>query len=140
MYLLVSEVLHLEPVIKIKCNSFRPGNHCGLSSSADQEPHESIYILYKTVICVLNSFSLIQTLRGCRSRFAKQSASLQPQSLESGFPIDFKKYGFSDQDAITDASFVGQTSVNDFDHLVTASLGVGFKWLVFVIHQFCNIS
>ncbi|KAL0267477.1 UNVERIFIED_CONTAM: hypothetical protein PYX00_009733 [Menopon gallinae] len=126
MYQLLSEVLHAEPIIQIKCNSFRSGSQRGSGSATDQEPHDTIYVLYKTVICVLNGFSLIQTLRGCRSRLARQSATLTSMSLD-GFPIDFKKYGFSDQDAITDASFVGQTSINIFDHLVTASLAAGFK-------------
>lgn len=121
---LISETLHNEPVVKIKCNSFKTPKQ--FTGGMTQESTENVYVLYKTVICTMNGFSLFQTLRGCRNQLARQRASSLGDALQTSIPIDFKKYGFSDQDAVTDACFVGQTSVNTFDHLVTASLVGGF--------------
>lgn len=121
---LISETLHDEPITRIKCNSYKTPKQ--YSSAANQESNEIVYVLYKSVICTINGFSLFQTLRGCRNQLARQRASFLGDALHTSIPIDFKKYSFPDQDAITDACFVGQTSINTFDHLVTASLVGGF--------------
>lgn len=42
-------------------------------------------------------------------------------------PLTFKKWGFEDQDTISDCEVVGPATANTFDHLLTASLCGGFN-------------
>jgi hypothetical protein len=42
-------------------------------------------------------------------------------------PLMYKKWGFTEQDRVTDSEVVGPSTDNTFDHLVTASLIGGFS-------------
>ena len=42
-------------------------------------------------------------------------------------PLVYKKWGFTEQDRVSDSEFVGPATNNTFDHLVTASLCGGFS-------------
>jgi len=42
-------------------------------------------------------------------------------------PLVYKKWGFTEQDRVSDSEVVGPATDNTFDHLVTASLCGGFS-------------
>ena len=42
-------------------------------------------------------------------------------------PLVYKKWGFTEQDRVSDSEVVGPATNNTFDHLVTASLRGGFS-------------
>jgi hypothetical protein len=63
--LLLSELLHNEPVTHLKCQSFEA-----------QERSEELYVMYPSAVCVLAGLGLFQTLRACRSQLARGNFGL----------------------------------------------------------------
>ncbi|XP_011310795.1 rab3 GTPase-activating protein non-catalytic subunit [Fopius arisanus] len=120
--LLLEEQLHPETLISLKCQS-SPAGH------GDTSPSEEIHVLYPSAICVLPGFPLFSTLRLRRNHLAQvQANSLEkPLEVSNGASLPLRKFGFKDQDVINDCEFVGTTSVNTFDHLMTASVCGGFN-------------
>ncbi|KAF4522485.1 hypothetical protein B566_EDAN002570 [Ephemera danica] len=121
--LLAGEQFHGEPVSHLKCQSFRRASH-----SAASEQAEELYVVYPTCVTTLPGFSLFQTLRACRNQLARVHAS-GSGSIDAP-PLAHSKWGFPDQEMINDCQVVGSTSVNTFDHLMTASICGGFDAVV----------
>ncbi|XP_015117604.1 rab3 GTPase-activating protein non-catalytic subunit [Diachasma alloeum] len=124
--LLLEEQLHNENLISIKCQSLTSlTSHAG-----DTSLTEEIHVLYTTAISILPGFPLFSTLRARRNHLAQ----IQANSLEkfgdklsnSPSTLTFRKFGFKEQDIINDCEFIGITSVNTFDHLMTASICGGY--------------
>lgn len=114
--LLLGEQLHKEPVIGIKCQSFRAG---------DSSLAEEVYIIYNSVVCILQGFPLFSTLRACRNYLARVQANCD--DLPPLTNLSYKKWGYKNQDVVNDSEVIGTTSVNSFDHLMTASICGGFN-------------
>lgn len=58
--------MHNEPVVGLKCQSFRSPKHVGDIGLA-----EEVHVTYNTVVCVLQGFPLFSTLRACRNYLAR---------------------------------------------------------------------
>lgn len=64
--LLLEEQLHNESIVNIKCQSHHSARHSG-----DTGNTEEIYVLYNTVVCILQGFPLFSTLRAYRNHLAR---------------------------------------------------------------------
>ncbi|XP_076636420.1 rab3 GTPase activating protein isoform X2 [Colletes latitarsis] len=117
--LLLGEQLHNESVIGLKCQSFRSAKHSGDVSLA-----EELYVIYNNVVCILQGFPLFSTLRACRNHLARVQANCD--DLPPITNLSYKKWGYKNQDIINDSEVIGTTSVNSFDHLMTASICGGY--------------
>ncbi|XP_017879707.1 rab3 GTPase-activating protein non-catalytic subunit isoform X3 [Ceratina calcarata] len=118
--LLLGEQLHNEPVLGLKCQSFRSPKHMG-----DTALTEEVYVIYNSVVCVLQGFSLFSTLRACRNHLARVQANCD--DLPPITNLSYKKWGYKSQDIVNDSEVIGITSVNSFDHLMTASICGGYN-------------
>ncbi|CAK9800120.1 Rab3 GTPase-activating protein non-catalytic subunit [Anthophora plagiata] len=118
--LLLKEQLHNEPVVGLKCQSFRSPKHIG-----DIGLSEEIHVTYNSVVCLLQGFSLFSTLRACRNHLARVQANCD--DLPPVTNLSCKKWGYKSQDIINDSEVIGSTSVNSFDHLMTASICGGYN-------------
>nr|CAD7257648.1 unnamed protein product [Timema shepardi] len=118
--LLISEMLHDEPVLNLKCQSYGLPRH-----SAAPEQLEELYVLYPSALCVLPGFGLFQTLRACRNQLARVQANCG--DMVRAPPLTYKKWGFADQERVSDCEFAGPATTNTFDHLMTASICGGFN-------------
>ncbi|XP_014218423.1 rab3 GTPase-activating protein regulatory subunit isoform X2 [Copidosoma floridanum] len=118
--LLLEEQLHNESVINIKCQS-----HCTARYKGDAGTLEDFYVLYNTVVCILPGFSLFSTLRAYRNHLARVKANCNDKSPASNLAC--KKWTFKNQDFVNDCEVIGSTSVNTFDHLMTASICGGYN-------------
>ncbi|PNF37324.1 hypothetical protein B7P43_G00463 [Cryptotermes secundus] len=118
--LLLSELLHNEPVTHLKCQSFEPRRF-----STAQEHSEELYVMYHSAVCVLMGFGLFPKLRACRNQLARVKANCK--AVMSASPLTYKKWGFTEQNVVADSEVVGPATNNTFDHLVTASLCGGFN-------------
>lgn len=145
---LLETQLHNESIIGIKCQSFSASKY-----SEDTAQVEELHVIYNSVVCVLQGFSLCTTLRSYRTHLAKgyytiiiflnvQShlkydelnckmliLSVQANCTQPPPDINLvcKKWGFRNQDLMNDCQVIGTTSVNTFDHLTTASICGGFN-------------
>lgn len=118
--LLLEEQLHNESILGIKCQSLSAPRHSGEVQSS-----EEIYVLYKSVVCLLQGFPLFSTLKACRNYMARVKANCNDRQQMTN--IVCKKLGFKNQDVTNDSEVIGMTTVNTFDHLMTASLCGGFS-------------
>ncbi|KAL7296960.1 hypothetical protein TKK_0009400 [Trichogramma kaykai] len=117
--LLLEEQLHSESIVNIKCQSYRTPRNSGETGT-----QEEIYILYNTVICILQGFTLFSTLRAYRNHLARVKANYDVEPPAANLVC--KKWCFKNHDFINDTEVIGSTSVNIFDHLMTASVCGGF--------------
>ncbi|XP_076178627.1 rab3 GTPase activating protein isoform X3 [Ptiloglossa arizonensis] len=113
--LLLGEQLHNESVIGLKCQSFRSAKHAGDTGLA-----EELHVIYNSVVCVFQGFPLFSTLRACRNHLARVQAN--GDDLPPVTNLSYKKWGYKNQDIVNDSEVIGTTSVNSFDHLMTASI------------------
>ncbi|XP_050481312.1 rab3 GTPase-activating protein non-catalytic subunit isoform X2 [Bombus huntii] len=118
--LLFGEQLHNEPVVGLKCQSFRSPKHVGDIGLA-----EEVHVTYNSVVCVLQGFPLFSTLRACRNYLARVQANCD--DLPPITNLSYKKWGYKSQDIVNDSEVIGTTSVNSFDHLMTASICGGYN-------------
>ncbi|KAK7104713.1 rab3 GTPase-activating protein non-catalytic subunit-like [Littorina saxatilis] len=118
--LLLSQLLHLEAVQKLKCRTYEPPRFIGMA-----EKHEELIILYKKAVVSIDGFSLIQSLRACRNQVARATAS-GSESYVQPPPLAYKKWTLNDQDRINDLVSCGVTCPNAFDQLKNASMQGGF--------------
>lgn len=118
--LLVDEQLHNEPVLGIKCQSHSPPRHIG-----DSEVAEEIHVLYNTTVCIMQGFPLFSTLRACRNHLARVQANCNAKSPAAN--LSYKKWGFKNQGIANDCEIIGTTSVDTFDHLMSASICGGYN-------------
>jgi len=59
-------MFHDQSISNMKCRSFEPAN-----SAAEHDQLEELLIFYRSVVVILDGFSLFQTLRACRNRLAR---------------------------------------------------------------------
>ncbi|XP_034944441.1 rab3 GTPase-activating protein non-catalytic subunit [Chelonus insularis] len=118
--LLLEEQLHNESILGIKFQSFSSPKHVGDTGLA-----EEFYVIYEKCLCIFPGFPLFSTLRAYRNHLARVQANCNDHPPTS--TLTFKKLGFKDQDVLNDAEVIGSTSVNTFDHLLTASICGGFS-------------
>ncbi|KYN05982.1 Rab3 GTPase-activating protein non-catalytic subunit [Cyphomyrmex costatus] len=118
--LLLEEQIHNESVVGIKCQSFCLSKHAG-----DAGSNEEVYILYNSGVCILQGFLLFSTLRACRNHLAKVQANCN--DLPPVTNLSYKKWTFKNQNIANDSEVIGTTSINSFDHLMTASICGGYN-------------
>lgn len=123
--LLLEEQLHNESILSIKCQSQSSPKYSG-----DAIQTEEIHVLFNTIVCIIQGYQLFSTLRSCRNHLARVQANCWQITSEDRPPptnIVMKKLAFKDQDFVNDCQIIGTTSVNTFDHLLTASVCGGFN-------------
>ncbi|GAB1601306.1 rab3 GTPase-activating protein non-catalytic subunit-like isoform X2 [Argonauta hians] len=118
--LLLSQLLHEEPVQRLKCKSYEAPRYLGMA-----EQHEELMILYKKAFLTIDGFSLFQSLRACRNQVARAAASRSESSLQAP-PLAYKKWAFQDQDQIFDQCSGGVCSPSAFSQMTIASNVKGF--------------
>ncbi|KAM7403977.1 hypothetical protein PAMA_004407 [Pampus argenteus] len=118
--LLLAQLLHEDPVLRLKCRTYEIPRHPGVS-----EQHEELSILYPAALVTIDGFSLFQSLRACRNQVARAAAAgsdvIQPP------PLAYKKWGLQDMDTIVDHSSVGVMTLCVFDQMKNASILGGFN-------------
>ncbi|KAG9347341.1 hypothetical protein JZ751_004908 [Albula glossodonta] len=117
--LLLAQLLHEDPVLRLKCRTYEIPRHPGVT-----EQHEELSILYPAALVTIDGFSLFQSLRACRNQVARAAAAgsdtVQPP------PLAYKKWGLQDMDTIVDHSSVGIMTLCVFDQMKNASILGGF--------------
>lgn len=117
--LLLAQLLHEDPVLRLKCRTYEIPRHPGVT-----EQHEELSILYRAALVTVDGFSLFQSLRACRNQVARAAAAgsdvIQPP------PLAYKKFGLQDMDTITDHSSIGISTLSVFDQMKNASMLGGF--------------
>nr|XP_046268193.1 rab3 GTPase-activating protein non-catalytic subunit isoform X2 [Scatophagus argus] len=118
--LLLAQLLHEDPVLRLKCRTYEIPRHPGIT-----EQHEELSILYPAALVTVDGFSLFQSLRACRNQVARAAAAgsdvIQPP------PLAYKKWGLQDMDIIVDHSSVGIMTLSVFDQMKNASILGGFN-------------
>lgn len=112
--LLLSQLLHTEPVQKFKCKTYEPPRYLGLA-----EQHEELVILFRKALVTVDGFSLYQSLRACRNQVARATAgdtSIHPP------PLAYKKWGLQGQEKIQDCCTCGVDTPNPFDQMKSAAM------------------
>ncbi|EFN79470.1 Rab3 GTPase-activating protein non-catalytic subunit [Harpegnathos saltator] len=117
--MLLEEQIHNESILGIKCQSSCSVKH------GDVGYNEEIYILYNSGVCILQGFPLFSTLRACRNHLARVQAKCD--DLPPITNLSYKKWAFKNQDISNDSEVIGTTSINSFDHLMTASICGGYN-------------
>ncbi|XP_077477738.1 rab3 GTPase-activating protein non-catalytic subunit isoform X2 [Stigmatopora argus] len=118
--LLLAQLLHEDPVLRLKCRTYEIPRHAGAT-----EQHEELSILYPAALVTIDGFSLFQSLRACRNQVARATAAgsevIQPP------PLAYKKWALQDMDIIVDHCSVGVMTLNVFDQMKNASVLGGFN-------------
>ncbi|XP_028421635.1 rab3 GTPase-activating protein non-catalytic subunit isoform X2 [Perca flavescens] len=118
--LLLAQLLHEDPVLRLKCRTYEIPRHPGVT-----EQHEELSILYPAALVTIDGFSLFQSLRACRNQVARAAAAgsdvIQPP------PLAYKKWGLHDMDTIVDHCSVGIMTLCVFDQMKNASVLGGFN-------------
>ncbi|PFX27196.1 Rab3 GTPase-activating protein non-catalytic subunit [Stylophora pistillata] len=120
-FLLLSQFLHDDSVLRLKCRTWQPHKNYGTA-----EQVEELAILYPTAMVIIDGFSLYQSLRACRNQLARAQAS-GLSGLIGPPPLAYKKWRFDGQGHITDIASCGVVPPNMFDQLQTASFIGGFQ-------------
>uniref|UniRef100_A0A3Q4NBM5 RAB3 GTPase activating protein subunit 2 (non-catalytic) n=1 Tax=Neolamprologus brichardi TaxID=32507 RepID=A0A3Q4NBM5_NEOBR len=68
--LLLAQLLHEDPVLRLKCRTYEIPRHPGVT-----EQHEELSILYSAAMVTIDGFSLFQSLRACRNQAARGTAA-----------------------------------------------------------------
>uniref|UniRef100_A0A1A8DGZ5 RAB3 GTPase activating protein subunit 2 (Non-catalytic) n=1 Tax=Nothobranchius kadleci TaxID=1051664 RepID=A0A1A8DGZ5_NOTKA len=118
--LLLAQLLHLDPVLRLKCRTYEIPRHPGVT-----EQHEELSILYPAALVTIDGFSLFQSLRACRNQVARAAAA--GSDVVPPPPLAYKKWGLQEMDAIVDHSSVGVTTLCVFDQMKNASTLGGFS-------------
>ncbi|CAH0702462.1 unnamed protein product [Spodoptera exigua] len=114
-HLLLLEKLDDCPVMKISC-------HTGTYGTLPDD----IHILFSTCECIVTGSSLYQTLRHAKAQLARVRAGIQGDYSVDSRSINIRKWTFSEQEVINDASVVGLDLKNTYDHLLAASTYGGY--------------
>ncbi|XP_034051245.1 rab3 GTPase-activating protein non-catalytic subunit isoform X2 [Thalassophryne amazonica] len=118
--LLLAQLLHEDPVLRLKCRTYEIPRHPGVT-----EQHEELSILYPAALVTIDGFSLFQSLRACRNQVARATAAgsdmIQPP------PLAYKKWGLQEMDTTVDHCSVGVMTLCVFDQLKNASILGGFS-------------
>lgn len=127
--LLLSQILHNEPIIEIKCQTFEPNSD---NNNSINDQLDEIILVYKSAIVLIDGFTLYQTLRLCRNQLAKTQSSSNSSNFglsfmsnsmaDNSLPFTYKKWYLKDSERIVDCDNCGISSRNLFDHLVSQSI------------------
>uniref|UniRef100_A0A146KRM5 Rab3 GTPase-activating protein non-catalytic subunit n=2 Tax=Lygus hesperus TaxID=30085 RepID=A0A146KRM5_LYGHE len=117
--ILLSELLHEEPVKSIKCQSFQPHSNPHVASQVDE-----LHVGHNTVVCSIQGFALCNTLKLCRNQLARVEANCS-EKIEAP-PLVFTKWSLPEQEEIADVCVLGSATSSMFNHLTTASLRGGY--------------
>ncbi|KAF6207523.1 hypothetical protein GE061_015969 [Apolygus lucorum] len=117
--LLLSELLHEEPVKNIKCQSSQPNSNPHVASQGDE-----LHLGYNTVVCSIQGFALCNSLKLCRNQLARVEANCS-EKIEAP-PLVFTKWSLPEQEEIVDVCVLGSATSSMFNHLTTASLRGGY--------------
>ncbi|XP_028827646.1 rab3 GTPase-activating protein non-catalytic subunit isoform X4 [Denticeps clupeoides] len=117
--LLLSQLLHEDPVLQLKCRTYETPRHPGVT-----EQHEELSILYPAALVTIDGFSLFQSLRACRNQVARAAAA--GSDMAPPPPLAYKKWGLQDMESIVDHSSVGLMTLCAFDQMKNASVLGGF--------------
>ncbi|XP_031435614.1 rab3 GTPase-activating protein non-catalytic subunit isoform X2 [Clupea harengus] len=124
--LLLAQLLHEDPVLRLKCRTYEIPRHPGVT-----DQHEELSILYPAALVTIDGFSLFQSLRACRNQVARElsrgpSAAAAGSDVVQPPPLTYKKWGLQDMDTLVDHSSVGIMTLNVFDQMKNASILGGF--------------
>ncbi|XP_008397864.1 rab3 GTPase-activating protein non-catalytic subunit isoform X1 [Poecilia reticulata] len=117
--LLLAQLLHVDPVLRLKCRTYKIPRHPGVT-----EQHEELSILYPAALVTIDGFSLFQSLRACRNQVARAAAA--GSDVVPPPPLAYKKWGLQEMDTIVDHSSVGVMTLCVFDQMKNASILGGF--------------
>ncbi|XP_061599089.1 rab3 GTPase-activating protein non-catalytic subunit isoform X2 [Cololabis saira] len=127
--LLLSQLLHEDPVLRLKCRTYEIPRHPGVT-----EQHEELSILYPAALVTIDGFSLFQALRACRNQVARVFATKPSGNAAAAGsdvvpppPLAYKKWGLQEMDAVVDHSSVGIMTLCVFDQMKNASNLGGFN-------------
>ncbi|XP_024116985.1 rab3 GTPase-activating protein non-catalytic subunit [Oryzias melastigma] len=118
--LLLAQLLHEDPVLRLKCRTYEIPRHPGVT-----EQHEELSILYPAAMVTIDGFSLFQSLRACRNQVARATAA--GSDVVPPPPLAYKKWGLQEMDAIVDHSSIGVMTLSVFDQLKNASILGGYN-------------
>uniref|UniRef100_A0A3B5LVI7 RAB3 GTPase activating protein subunit 2 (non-catalytic) n=1 Tax=Xiphophorus couchianus TaxID=32473 RepID=A0A3B5LVI7_9TELE len=118
--LLLAQLLHVDPVLRLKCRTYEIPRHPGVT-----EQHEELSILYPVALVTIDGFSLFQSLRACRNQVARAAAA--GSDVVPPPPLAYKKWGLQEMDTIVDHSSVGVMTLCVFDQMKNASILGGFN-------------
>ncbi|XP_041828613.1 rab3 GTPase-activating protein non-catalytic subunit isoform X3 [Melanotaenia boesemani] len=118
--LLLAQLLHEDPVLRLKCRTYEIPRHPGVT-----EQHEEMSILYPAALVTIDGFSLFQSLRACRNQVARATAA--GSDVVPPPPLAYKKWGLQEMDTIVDHSSVGIMTLCVFDQMKNASILGGFN-------------
>ncbi|MED6264827.1 hypothetical protein CHARACLAT_019131, partial [Characodon lateralis] len=117
--LLLAQLLHVDPVLRVKCRTYEIPRHPGVT-----EQHEELSILYPAALVTIDGFSLFQSLRACRNQVARAAAA--GSDVVPPPPLAYKKWGLQEMDTTVDHSSVGVMTLCVFDQMKNASILGGF--------------
>ncbi|XP_065207798.1 rab3 GTPase-activating protein non-catalytic subunit isoform X2 [Planococcus citri] len=118
--LLLSQQFHDEGVLSITIQSSTLSQYYSKA-----EKNEDLHILYKTVICSIIGFVVLNTLNACRNHLARVHSNTASNAIAP--TLTYRKWAFSSQENIQACAVAGPVPTNMFDHLFTASLVGGFN-------------
>ncbi|KAK5603609.1 hypothetical protein CRENBAI_003759 [Crenichthys baileyi] len=118
--LLLAQLLHMDPVLRLKCRTYEIPRHPGVT-----EQHEELSILYPAALVTIDGFSLFQSLRACRNQVARAAAA--GSDVVPPPPLAYKKWGLQEMDTTVDHSSVGVMTLCVFDQMKNASILGGFQ-------------
>ncbi|XP_014250236.1 rab3 GTPase-activating protein non-catalytic subunit [Cimex lectularius] len=119
---LLSEILHDEPVVSLKFQSYQPAFGPNMSSQV-----EELHVSYGKVVCCVQGFALCNTLKACRNQLARVQAKCG-ERIDAP-PLDHVKWSLPEQEVVSDVCVLGSSSANMFTHLTTASVRGGYTAL-----------
>nr|XP_054933764.1 rab3 GTPase-activating protein non-catalytic subunit-like isoform X2 [Dermacentor andersoni] len=114
--LLLNQLLHEEPVLSLKCQTYVARRFSGFGEQQDE-----VRVTYPHAIVCLEGFGLFQTLRACRNQLARGGAGNQGPTVTPP-PLSYKKWGPQDIRHVGDCEAVGTVAPRPFDQMVTESI------------------
>ncbi|XP_037580983.1 rab3 GTPase-activating protein non-catalytic subunit isoform X2 [Dermacentor silvarum] len=114
--LLLNQLLHEEPVLSLKCQTYVPRRFSGFGEQQDE-----VRVTYPHAIVCLEGFGLFQTLRACRNQLARGGTGNQGPAVTPP-PLSYKKWGPQDIRHVRDCEAVGTVAPRLFDQMVIESI------------------
>lgn len=115
--LLLNQLLHEEPVLSLKCQTYVPRRFSGFGEQPDE-----VRVTYPHAVVCIEGFGLFQTLRACRNQLARGEAGSLGSSTVTPPPLSYKKWGPQEMRRVQDCEVVGTVAPRFFDQMVTESL------------------
>ncbi|XP_077528951.1 rab3 GTPase activating protein isoform X2 [Haemaphysalis longicornis] len=115
--LLLNQLLHEEPVLSLKCQTYVPRRFSGFGEQPDE-----VRVTYPHAVVCIEGFGLFQTLRACRNQLARGQAGSLGSSAVTPPPLSYKKWGPQEMRRVQDCEVIGMVAPRFFDQMVTESL------------------